>query len=143
MHSTPPRVAVTRTYRFSAAHFYYDAALSQAENERLFGKCANRHGHGHNYRLEVTVRGPLQTGTGMAVDLAALDRGVEAGVLSWLDHRNLNLEVPFFAERQPTSENLALFAFEQLRARLPGVEVARVRVYESDDLWAEFPGDPC
>jgi 6-pyruvoyltetrahydropterin/6-carboxytetrahydropterin synthase len=139
---TPPHVQVTRSYRFAAAHFYWDDALPPEDNERLFGACANRHGHGHGYRLEVTVRGPVDGRTGMVMDLGALDRAAQDGVLRAVDHRNLNHEVPFFAGRQPTTENLAVFAWQELAARLQGARLVRVRVYESDDLYAEYGGDP-
>jgi 6-pyruvoyltetrahydropterin/6-carboxytetrahydropterin synthase len=142
MHPKEARFALTRAYRFAASHFYYDAGLSQAENERLFGKCANRQGHGHDYRFEVTVRGPLQERTGMVIDMAVLDGLVEEHVRQVLDHRNLNLEVPFFAERQPTTENLALYVWLELAPRLPAGELARVRVYESDDLFADCEDPP-
>lgn len=139
---TPPRVQVTRSYRFSAAHFYWDEALSPAENERLFGACANRHGHGHDYRLEITVHGPVDARTGMVVDLEELDRAAHEAVLRHVDHRNLNHEVSYFATRQPTTENLALFAWQQLAARLASGLLARVRVYETDDLYADYGGEP-
>jgi 6-pyruvoyltetrahydropterin/6-carboxytetrahydropterin synthase len=139
---TPPRVQVTRSYRFPAAHFYWDEALSPAENERLFGACANRHGHGHDYRLEITVHGAVDARTGMVVDLEELDRAVHEAILRHLDHRNLNREVSYFATRQPTTENLALFAWQQLAPQLAGGQLLRVRVFETDDLYAEYDGGP-
>ncbi len=137
--TSPPDapVSVTRAFRFSAAHFYYDESLDAAENERLFGKCSNRSGHGHDYRLLVTLRGRVQDRTGMLFDLRALDRIVEEAVLRHVDHRNLNLQVPFFASRQPTCENLARYAWAQLDGRFPSCRLLRVRVRESDDLQAE------
>jgi 6-pyruvoyltetrahydropterin/6-carboxytetrahydropterin synthase len=132
-------VRVTRLYRFTAAHYYYDPALSESDNRRRFGKCANRHGHGHNYRVEVTLRGPTHPDTGMLIDLRELDRLVEERVLEPLDHRNLNVEVEWFMCRLPTSENLALFVWEQLATPLEG-KLERVRIHESEDLSAEYDG---
>jgi 6-pyruvoyltetrahydropterin/6-carboxytetrahydropterin synthase len=137
-----PAVRLQRHYRFSAAHFYYDPELSQAENERLFGKGANRHGHGHNYRVRVTVAGEPGPRTGMIVDLAALDRLVRAQVIDQLDHRHLNHEVPFFATQQPTCENLARFVWEALRDRLPAGRLDSVEVHEDEDLAADCRGGP-
>jgi 6-pyruvoyltetrahydropterin/6-carboxytetrahydropterin synthase len=134
-------IRLTRAYRFAAAHYYWDPARTVEENVRVFGKCANRNGHGHNYRVEVTLQGSPDPATGMLYDLAGLDRIVSEAILAPLDHRHLNLEVPFFAARQPTCENLALFAWETLGARLPAGLLERVRVHESDDLSAEVgPG---
>jgi 6-pyruvoyltetrahydropterin/6-carboxytetrahydropterin synthase len=137
MDASDPQVSVTRAYRFPAAHFYHDASLSSAENERLFGKCANPSGHGHNYRLEVTLRGPVQEPTGMLLDVREVDRIVEEAVLRHADHRNLNLQVPYFATHQPTCENLARWIWGELHGRFSGCRVVRVRVQESEDLHAD------
>lgn len=140
MGSDRPVVRLVRSYRFSAAHFYWDPALGPEENERLFGKCANRHGHGHDYRLEVVLRGVPHASTGMLLDLRELDRTVTEAVVERLDHRNLNHEVEFFAHRQPTCENLAVFAWEALAERLPAGLLEAVRVHESSELAAEHRG---
>jgi 6-pyruvoyltetrahydropterin/6-carboxytetrahydropterin synthase len=142
MNTTDNRQSLTRRYHFAAVHYYHDTSLSPAENERLFGTCANQDGHGHDYRLEVTLRGPVNERTGMLLDLRELDRIVEEAVLRHVEHRNLNRQVPFFASHQPTCENLARWAWQELQGRLPGCRLARVRVHESDDLHAdcEAPG---
>jgi 6-pyruvoyltetrahydropterin/6-carboxytetrahydropterin synthase len=140
MGTKRPIVTVTRAYGFAAAHYYHDDSLSPADNLRVFGKCANRHGHGHNYRLEVILRGTPEPRTGMLMDLRELDRIVQAAVLEPLDHRNLNIEVPFFTEHQPTCENLAVWIWRALDGRLPAELEAIVRVREADDLWAEHAG---
>jgi 6-pyruvoyltetrahydropterin/6-carboxytetrahydropterin synthase len=129
--------SLTRRYCFAAAHYYYIGSLSPAENERLFGKCANKDGHGHDYRLEVTLCGPVNEHTGMLLDLRELDRIVEEAVLRHVEHRNLNRQVPFFASHQPTCENLARWAWQELHGRFPGCRLARVRVHESDNLHAD------
>lgn len=135
-----PQVEVRRTYRFAAAHHYYDPSRSEEENFDRFGKCANRHGHGHNYRFDVVLCGAIDPGTGMLMDLRELDTIVSATVLDQLDHRNLNLEVPHFGANLPTCENLALFVWHELAPRIPHGLLGSVRVYECDDLSAEYRG---
>jgi 6-pyruvoyltetrahydropterin/6-carboxytetrahydropterin synthase len=98
---------VTRRYQFAASHRLHAPQLSEEENRELYGKCNHPYGHGHNYVVEVTARGPLDGSTGRAVDPAALDELVRRQVLARFDHRNLNAEVPVFQGCVPTSENLA------------------------------------
>lgn len=135
-----PVITLTRVYRFAAAHYYWDPGAGAAENTALFGKCANPHGHGHNYRVEVTLRGVPDARTGMLMDLRRLDAVVNECVLEPLDHKNLNVQVPFFAGRQPTCENLALWVWNALSPALPGGLLDSVRVHEADDLFAECRG---
>ncbi len=99
---------VTRRYRFSASHRLHAPELDDAQNQRLYGKCNHPFGHGHNYVLDVSARGPLDPATGRAADPEALDALVGRHVLAAFDHRNLNVEIPAFASAVPTSENLAL-----------------------------------
>jgi 6-pyruvoyltetrahydropterin/6-carboxytetrahydropterin synthase len=99
---------VTRLYRFSASHRLHSPALTETENVSLYGKCNNPYGHGHNYVVEVSARGPLDAVTARAVDTRLLDSLVEREVLAPLDHRNLNDGVDAFASTVPTSENLAV-----------------------------------
>jgi 6-pyruvoyltetrahydropterin/6-carboxytetrahydropterin synthase len=98
---------VTRRYQFAASHRLHAPQLSEAENRQLYGKCNHPYGHGHNYVVEVSARGPVDPSTGRAVDVAALDELVGRQVLARFDHRNLNAEIGIFAEQVPTSENLA------------------------------------
>lgn len=97
---------VTRRYGFAASHRLHSVELSEERNRELYGKCNNPYGHGHNYVVEVSVRGPRDGVTGRAVDTAALDELVRAQVIRPFDHRNLNVEVAGFARVVPTSENL-------------------------------------
>ena len=97
---------VTRRYEFAASHRLHAEQLSAEQNRRLYGKCNNPYGHGHNYVLEVSVRGPLDAVTGRAVDTAVLDRLVRRQVVEPFDHHNLNAEVAVFARVVATSENL-------------------------------------
>src|ERR1700710_134479 len=100
-------ILLTRKAEFSAAHFYWNEALSPEENERVFGKCANRNGHGHNYTLEVTVGGEVDPVTGFVVDLKLLKEILEREVVGVYDHRHLNLEIEDFKHVIPTTENIA------------------------------------
>jgi len=112
---------VTRRYTFAASHRLDSRRLTPAQNRELYGKCNNPYGHGHNYVVEVSARGPLDPLTQRAVDTAALDRLVTGEVLDHLDHRNLNTEVPAFAQAVPTSENLAAEICRRLKRRWPSV----------------------
>ena len=128
-----PDLELTRCYRFPAAHVLRSPQLSDAENERIYGKCANPNGHGHNYALEVTVIGPLDPRTGMLVPLDWLDRVVEERILSRLGHRLLNQD-PWFEQRVPTAENIVAFAREELSTALAPrapLSLARVRLHET------------
>lgn len=104
----PEMLRLTRRYRFCASHRLHSPALSEAENRELYGKCNNPHGHGHDYLLEITVAGPLETKTGKLVNVTQMDCLVDESILRSMDHRDLNSEVPEFAHMVPTSENLAL-----------------------------------
>lgn len=134
-------IFLTRKAEFSAAHFYWNDALSPNENERLFGKCANRNGHGHNYTLEVTVAGEIDAVTGFVVDLKQLKDILEREVISIYDHRHLNLEIADFATTIPTTENIAIAIWARLDGKIPNARLHRVRVYEMPDLCADFYGE--
>jgi 6-pyruvoyltetrahydropterin/6-carboxytetrahydropterin synthase len=134
-------IRLTRRYRFSASHLYRRPEWSEEENRARFGKCANLPGHGHNYRVYVTVAGEPDAETGFVVDLAALDGVVAAEVVERLDHRHLNEAVPEFGDGReiPSSENLVRWIRRRLEGRLPGgVELVGVRVEEDEDLAAEW-----
>lgn len=137
----PPLASLTRRVVFAAAHRYRRPDWDDAHNMAVFGLCARPHYHGHSYVCDVTVAGPIDETTGMVVDLGRLDAILAAEVVSRLDHRNLNLDVPEFADgRQiPTGENLARFIFQRVQAALQDVvEVTEVRVAEDDRLWATY-----
>lgn len=134
---------LTREVRFSAAHRYYRPDWSEERNRRTFGTCANPHGHGHRYRLEVTVRGVVDEETGFAADLALLDRLLRTEVVDVLDHQHVNHALPEFAPggRIPTTENLLIYLWPRVRAGLPdGVELHRMRLQEDEGLYAEYFG---
>jgi 6-pyruvoyltetrahydropterin/6-carboxytetrahydropterin synthase len=134
-------VTLTRTYEFAASHRLHSPRLSDAENRRLFGKCNNPHGHGHNYKLEVTVTGPVDERTGLMLDLAELDRVVQEEVLDRYDHRHLNLDAPEFAELNPTSENLVRVIWERLAPKIRGPRLHRVTVRETERNFFSFGED--
>jgi 6-pyruvoyltetrahydropterin/6-carboxytetrahydropterin synthase len=134
-------VLLTRKAEFSAAHYYWNDAWSQQENEKVFGKCANRNGHGHNYTLEVTVAGEIDPVSGFVVDLKALKDVIEHEVIQVYDHRHLNLEVPEFRTAIPTTENIAIAIWKRLEKKISGARLQRVRVYEMLDLFADYCGE--
>ncbi len=134
-------VLLTRKAEFSAAHFYFNPAWSEEENERVFGRCANRKGHGHNYTLEVTVAGEPDPVSGFVVDLKQLKDILESEVLSVYDHRHLNYEVSEFATTVPTTENIAVAIWRRLDGKIPNAKLHRVRIYEMPDLFADFYGE--
>ena len=134
-------VLLTRKAEFSSAHYYYNEAWSQQRNEEVFGKCANRNGHGHNYTLEVTVAGEIDPVSGFVVDLKALKDVIEREVIQVYDHRHLNLEVPEFRSVIPTTENIAIAIWRRLEAKIAGARLQRVRVYEMPDLFADYCGE--
>ncbi|QEE29687.1 6-carboxytetrahydropterin synthase [Terriglobus albidus] len=134
-------VQLTRKAEFSASHFYWVDSWSPEENQRAFGKCANRNGHGHNYTLEVTVQGRVDPVTGFVVDLKELKEILEREVVSVYDHRHLNHEVPEFRTMQPTSENIAIAIWRRLEGKIAGANLVKVRVYEMEDLYADYMGE--
>src|ERR1035438_8771591 len=134
-------VYLTRKAEFSAAHLYHNPELSAEENRRVFGKCNNPNGHGHNYTLEVTVKGAVDPRSGFVVDLKELKDVMSREVLEALDHRFLNKEVPEFLSKIPTTENIAIVIWQRLAPKLNGARLHRVRVYETPDLFVDFYGD--
>ena len=129
---------------FSAAHRLARPELSQAENEAIYGKCARPHGHGHNYFLDVTVRGEIDRRTGMVCDLAALQQAVTDEVLEPFDHTFLNKDVPFFETCVPTAENIALHIADRLKAPVAalGAALHKVHLQESPNNAAEVYLEP-
>lgn len=130
-------IRITRKVEFSAAHFYQNPNFSTEENERVFGKCSNTHGHGHNYTLEVTIEGEPDPATGMVLDLKELKDILQREVVERMDHKNLNHEVPELAGRIPTCENVAAVIWNLLEPKIHRGKLHRVRLYESEDLFAD------
>jgi len=134
-------IYVTRRAEFSASHYYHSPTFSPEENRRIFGKCNNPLGHGHNYTVEVTVGGPIDPTTGMVLDLKELKALLEHEVIQLWDHKFLNKEVPAFASKNPTTENLAVEIWNLLAPKLLRGKLHRIRVYETPDLFADYYGE--
>jgi 6-pyruvoyltetrahydropterin/6-carboxytetrahydropterin synthase len=136
-------IFLTRRATFSASHYYWNEAWSAEKNRQVFGRCANRNGHGHNYTLEVTVAGEPDPVTGFVVDLKWLKDVIERQVLAAYDHHHLNVEVPEFAQAIPTTENIAIAAWNRLEPEVSqagGAHLSRVRIYETPEIFAEYRG---
>ena len=129
---------------FAAAHRLAREELSASENEAIYGKCARPHGHGHNYLLDVTVRGQIDPRSGMLCDLAALQKLLDEEVLEPFDHTFLNKDVPFFATCVPTAENIALHIADRLKAPIAdlGASLHKIRLQESPNNAAEIYAEP-
>ena len=131
-------VSLSRTYAFCASHRLHSSGLSDDENRALYGKCNNPNGHGHNYEVELTVRGPVDAVTGRVVALDVLDRLAEEQILTPLRYRNLNEEIDAFRDAVPTTENLAFEVDRRLRAVWESVfgnsgpRLERVRIWETE-----------
>ncbi len=134
-------VYLTRKAEFSDSHYYHNPAFSEEENRRIFGKCNNPNGHGHNYTLEVTVKGEVDPRSGFVVDLKQLKEILHREVLDAMDHRFLNKEVPEFFTKIPTTENLAIAIWHRLTPKLKAAQLHRVRVYETPNLFVDVYGE--
>lgn len=136
------RMQLTRRVRFSAAHRYHRPGWSEERNREVFGPCANPHGHGHDYLLEVTVEGEVDPETGFSVDLGMLDAVLREEVVQPLDHQHLNYVVPEFAPggQIPTTENILLLLWRRIQPRLGAARLVRLRLHENPDFFVEFEG---
>ena len=134
------KVELGRRYRFAASHRLHTPKLSEEENCRVFGKCNNPYGHGHNYVLEVRVSGPVEPSTGMIANLADLDAFVEREILEPFDHKSLNEDVAAFRDVVPTTENLCMEIYRRLKA-FPFARLERVRVEETSNNSFEYAGE--
>ncbi len=130
---------IARRRLFSTAHIYKQAAFSDSKNREVFGACYSDHGHGHNYTLEIFVEGPIDLTTGLVVNVNDLDVILQK-ICDPFDHKHISFDVPAFQHLVPTTENLATYFFEQseqeLKHALPALKLNRVRLFETDDLWA-------
>ena len=133
------RVELGRRYRFAASHRLHSERLSEEENWRVYGKCNNPYGHGHNYVVDVRVSGKVDPATGMIANLADLDAYVEREVLEPFDHKSLNEDVPAFRDRVPTTENLCMEIFQRLKT-FPKAKLENVRVEETGNNSFEYSG---
>jgi 6-pyruvoyltetrahydropterin/6-carboxytetrahydropterin synthase len=135
-----PEVTVTRRLTFNAAHRVHNPALSDSENDALFGKCNNPNWHGHNYVLEVSVTGPIDGRTGYVIDLGALKRLVQDEVIDKVDHRNMNIEVDFMRDLIPTTENIVVAFWRVLEPAVRPARLTRLKLWETENNYVEYQG---
>lgn len=140
LRSTPLKIELGRRYRFAASHRLHTEKFTEEENARVFGKCANPYGHGHNYVLEISVSGDVDPATGMIANLAELDEFVERKVLDAFDCRSLNEDVASFRDVVPTTENLCIEIFKRLKS-FSKAKLERVRVQETTNNSFEYDGN--
>lgn len=135
-------VYLTRVEHFNAAHKLYNPRWSKDQNEAVFGLCANENWHGHNYELYVTVKGEVNEDTGFLMDVKVLSGLVKTHVLDVVDHRNLNLDVPFLTGKMCSTENLAKGIWEQLEPHIPpSVRLHAIKLYETPRIYVEYFGE--
>lgn len=135
-------VYLTRHEHFNAAHKLYNPNWSKEKNDAVFGKCANENWHGHNYELMVTVKGKPNPETGFVMDAKHLSDLINTHVTEQLDHKNLNLDVPFLKDVLPSTENVAIAIWKQLQPQLPaGVQLHCVKIYETPRIGVEYFGE--
>lgn len=135
-----PYVTVTRRLTFNAAHRAHNPELSDEENRRLFGKCNNANGHGHNYVLEVSVSGEVDPRTGYVFELGHLKRVVEREVVDRVDHRNLNLDVDFLRGINPTTENIVVQCWRLLEPHVAPARLTHLRLWETENNYVDYDG---
>lgn len=135
-------VYLTRVEHFNAAHKLFNPNWSVEQNENVFGKCANENWHGHNYELYVTIKGSPVAETGFLFDVKKLSGIIQEHVLELLDHKNLNIDVPFLQGKMCSTENLAIGIWNQLLPNLPqGVTLHCIKLYETPRIYVEYYGE--
>jgi len=134
-------VYITRRETFAAAHRLFKPGLTDEENFKLFGKCSNPNWHGHNYTLEVVVKGIVDIGTGFVVDVQKLKAIIHEHVISKVDHKNLNIDTEFMNGIIPSSENIVIAIWNQLVDKIPNGKLHSVKLYETENNYFEFKGD--
>ena len=134
-------IYVTRKAHFSAAHRLFNPEFPEERNDEVFGICNNLHGHGHNYEIEVTVRGEIPPETGMVIDLKKLKAIIDREIIQKVDHKHLNYDVDFLQGVIPTAENLAVKFWEVLKDKIPEGELYEIKVYESDNNFVTYRGE--
>ena len=134
-------VYLTKVYEFSASHRLHSLHLSDADNREIFGKCNNLYGHGHNYALEVTIKGEVDSRTGMVADLNFLDEMIQKQVYTRFDHKHLNLDTPEFENLNPTSENFVKVIWDIIEPNLKPIRLYRLRLKETPKNYFDYYGD--
>ena len=136
-----PSCVVVRRLHFNAAHRLHNPSQSDEWNRRVFGACNLPNYHGHNYELDVMVEGPIDAKTGYVLDVSVIKQVVEERVIRQLDHRNLNLDVPWFADHIPSAEHIAVFIWRALEDAFPQGRLHRIRLWETPRNYVEYSGD--
>ena len=136
------KVYITRREHFNAAHKLWNDEWEASKNKEVFGKCANENWHGHNYNLFVTVKGKPATDTGYVIDLKVLSEILKKYVVDIIDHKNLNLDVPFMKGKLTSTENLVIAIWDEIETpiRDQGVELHSVKLHETENNYAEYYG---
>lgn len=136
-------ITITRRFNFSAAHKLFLPHLSTTENTALFGACASPNWHGHNYVLEITVSGPIDNRTGMIINLNTLKDFIQKSIINELDHKNLNLDVAWLKDCNPTLENLAVSIYNRINVKLKefNLILVSVKLQETDNNWCTYYGE--
>ncbi|KAI8365445.1 hypothetical protein EDC96DRAFT_443661 [Choanephora cucurbitarum] len=141
-----PIAYITRSETFSAAHRLHSPELTEEENKLIYGKCNHPHFHGHNYKVEITMKGEIDPLTGMVMNLVDLKECIQLAVMDHLDHRNLDLDVPFFQSRASTTENLAVYVWSNFeyyyhqKFNNHSAQLYKVKIYETEKNIVEFYG---
>ena len=135
-------IYITRREYFNAAHRLFKHGLSDEENMQIFGKCSNPNWHGHNYTLFITVKGEINPDTGLLIDLKALSTLVKKIIIDKIDHKNLNLEVDFMKNVQPSTENIAIQIWKQLESSIKAMGAALhcIKLEETENNYVEYYG---
>jgi 6-pyruvoyltetrahydropterin/6-carboxytetrahydropterin synthase len=132
-------VVVTRKAHFNAAHRLNNPAWDAQKNKNVFGLCNNDNYHGHNYNLEVSVCGPIDPDTGYVIDMKILKDIIEEEVTGAFDHKNLNLDVPEFADLNPTAENIVVVCYQKIKAKLPSNLALQIKLFETERNAVTYP----
>ena len=135
-----PRCVITRRLHFSAAHRLWNPKFSPAENEATFGMCNNPNYHGHNYDLDISVEGEIDADTVYVLDIQRIKDVAWECLVSRLDHKNLNLDVPWFAKLNPTAENIAVVCWEVLEPALEPARLKQIRLWETERNYVDYYG---
>lgn len=135
------RISVFRKAHFNAAHRLHSKSFTDAENKAIFGKCNRPNYHGHNYDLIVKLTGEIDPKTGYLMDLAILKRIIKEKIVDYLDHRNLNLDIPEFFDVNPTAENISIIIWKRLRPEISDEIDLQIKLYETERNFVEFPPD--
>jgi 6-pyruvoyltetrahydropterin/6-carboxytetrahydropterin synthase len=133
------KIAVSRKEHFNAAHRLFNTSWSNEKNDAVFGKCNNPNYHGHNYEIIVTLIGEIETETGYVFDMKLLSDLIKEHILNHFDHKNLNLDVIYFKDLNPTAENIAMVIWRILRQQIDEKFELKVKLYETERNFVEYP----